>query len=228
VKTFKEMISEISTKQYRRDVKEIINKLERDRNVGPDLDLVLNYFGPETRCFVRWAIQQTKAKNYLEIGTRRGWSAAMAATSSPECEIYCFDMWQPNYSSADNPGPDFVQNEMAKLGYNKKINFISGDSHQTVPEFFKKNPDLFFDVILVDGDHSVEGALDDLRNTMGRVNPGGFLIFDDIVICERLDEVWDFIAKEYPNFDYYAHTKNKPGVGIAYCRELKQSTNLQD
>jgi len=37
-----------------------------------------------------------------------------------------------------------------------------------------------FDLITVDGDHSEEGAFDDLLNVIPHLNVGGILVFDDI------------------------------------------------
>lgn len=215
MKNFNEMMEEISSLDYRLQVKDIVAKLEPDLANGHDLNLILETLGPETRCFVKWAAEQIQPKTYLEIGTRRGWSTAMVVSTNSECDLYCFDIWEAGYSGAENPGPQFVQKEMEKLGYKKNINFFSGDSKVTVPEFFNQNPDLYFDLILVDGDHTVDGAVTDLRNTLGHVALNGFLIFDDIVICERLDEVWYHMKKEFTNFEYFSYIDSRPGVGIA-------------
>jgi tetratricopeptide (TPR) repeat protein len=70
----------------------------------------------------------------------------------PTVDIYAFDMWHPIRRNA-KPGPDFVQSELIRHGHQGKITFVNGDSHQTLPEFFKQNPELMFDLITVDGDH---------------------------------------------------------------------------
>jgi predicted O-methyltransferase YrrM len=200
-------------------VKDIITAMEEDQVIGPYLISMLNAGWGETRGFVAWAAKLLKPKNYLEIGTRRGWSLGMVAVAAPECELYCFDVWEPDYCNSPNPGPDFVAREMKKLGYQKEIHFFNGNSHQTVPEFFQKNPEMMFDLILVDGDHSDNGARDDLNNTMSRLNIGGILLFDDIVLNPNhgghLDQVFRDIQQLYTNFEYHAYTVSEPGVGIA-------------
>jgi len=155
-------------------------------------------------------------ENYLEIGVRRGRSVCIVAAASPSVNIYGFDLWQEGYAGNDNPGPSFVKDELKKLGYNGKAEFISGDSHVTVPKFLKENPDLTFDLITVDGDHSLVGALDDLKNVIDRLRVGGVLIFDDIdnPYCPGLDGVWDRFMKVHPSLEGYI-IPNPIGLGVA-------------
>lgn len=169
---------------------------------------------PETRSFVTFLARQIVPSTFLEVGVRRGWSTAAVALASPDCQIYAFDEWHENYGGAPNPGPMFVQSELGKLGYDKPIIFISGDSHKTLPKFFKEN-DEKFDMILIDGDHTVEGATQDLMDTMPHINVGGVMVFDDIVDCAGLQEVWDGLIKSFPNFRYFSFRDNKPGVACA-------------
>ncbi|NJO18681.1 MAG: class I SAM-dependent methyltransferase [Thioploca sp.] len=157
---------------------------------------------PETRSFMTFLARQVVPSTFLEVGVRRGWSTAAVAMASPDCQIYAFDEWHENYGGSANPGPQFVQSELSKLGYNKPIIFISGDSHKTLPKFFQEN-DEKFDMVLIDGDHSVDGARQDLMDIMPHINVGGVMVFDDIVDCEGLQDVWDGLIKEFPNFRYF-------------------------
>ena len=155
-------------------------------------------------------------ENYLEIGVRRGRSVCMVAAANPNVNIYGFDLWQEGYGGNDNPGPDFVKSELDRLGHNGKTEFISGDSHVTVPKFLKDNPNLTFDLITVDGDHSLTGALDDLTNVVDRLRVGGVLVFDDIdnPYCLGLDGVWDKFMKTHPSLEGCI-VNNPIGLGVA-------------
>lgn len=192
----------------------IINTMEKDTLVGPLLLDMLNKRQVETRTFVYWAAQYLQPQNYLEIGVRRGWSLGMVCTTQPQCDVYAFDSWSYDVNYRNSKGPQFVADEMKKLGYQKNIHFINGDSHQTVPKFFQENPEIKFDLILVDGDHSAEGALDDLKNTMPHLNKNGILLFDDIVLIEELNLVFEQIKDIFPKFEYHSYTKNSPGIGV--------------
>ena len=154
-------------------------------------------------------------ENYMEIGVRRGRSMAMLASQSPNANFYGFDMWIEDYCGSENPGPDFVKSELGKVGYNGKISFVNGDSKKTVPKFFKDNPDTYFDVITVDGDHSIGGAIKDLNNVMPRLKIGGILVFDDISSQEHsyLSQVWVKQVKNRSNF--YTYEFDDLGLGVA-------------
>ena len=168
-------------------------------------------------------------ENYLEIGVRRGRSVCIVAAASPHVNIYGFDLWQKGYGGNDNPGPDFVKDELKRLGHNGKTEFISGDSHVTVPKFLKDNPDLTFDLITVDGDHSLVGALDDLTNVIDRLKVGGVLIFDDIdnPYCPGLDGVWDRFMKVHPSLEGCI-INNPVGLGVAIgIRKRSPSFDLE-
>lgn len=199
----------------------------------------------ETRCFVSWFARELQPKAYLEVGVRRGFSMAMAAAQSPETEIFGFDMWIRDYAGVPNPGAEFVQAEIKKVGYKKKIQLINGDSHETLPAFFgnpkasvrhrlkfvwtMKNRPNEFDLIVIDGDHSLLGAYQDLNDTMPRCAVGGAVIFDDIMPgflgktenepdphgWNNLLGVWRAVQKRFSDFRFFEYLSDAPGIGIA-------------
>ena len=205
----------------------------------------------ELRCLLSWLARELRPKTYLEVGVRRGFSMAMVAARCKEVEIYGFDRWVRNYAGIDNPGPEFVQSEMAKIGYSKTIQFIAGDSRRTLPAFFRRHDaplwerirlhrkfssrPTAFDMITIDGDHSLLGAYQDLLDTMPQCAPGGVVVFDDIAPdLARLDPevlqaerskdpfgwrdllgVWRAVQGTFRNFRYFEHVQYPPGVGLA-------------
>jgi len=145
--------------------------------------------------------------SYLEIGVRRGRSMAIVAAGATTCSILGIDLWQPGYASMDNPGPDQVRQELQRVGHAGTLELIKGDSHKILPRVFVERPSLTFDLILVDGDHSVRGARRDLRAVLPRLRIGGALVFDDIrhpshpglfrvwqraVVADRRYSTWEF------------------------------------
>lgn len=207
----------------------------------------------DLRLAIAWLAEVSQADRYLEIGVRRGFSMSSFASVRPEATVYGFDMWVKNYTGIDNPGPDFVRDELAKVGFRGDATFTSGNSHVTVPIFFgKQKPTLRdrlagrtlryagpeFDMILVDGDHSILGAYQDLTDVMPHIRVGGVLVFDDIAPdLSQFDEaglaavraelgedpkglggllgVWHAIQQEHPNFKYFEFTEDAPGVAFA-------------
>lgn len=154
---------------------------------------------------------------YLEIGVRRGRSACIVARGCPSVNMVAFDMWIQNYAGMENPGEDFVRNELLKNAHTGMVSFINGDSHQTVPAFFKQYPDTYLDMITVDGDHSEEGAFDDLCNVIPHLSVGGIIVFDDIAHPAHpyLLNVWRKAMNKFPYLCSYEYTD--AGFGVAFA-----------
>lgn len=167
--------------------------------------------------------QLLKPESYLEIGVRRGRSMAMIAATCPECNIVGFDIWRENYAGMANPGPAFVQSEIEKVGYRGRLELISGNSHETVPRYFKEHPDAFFDLVTVDGDHSAKGTEQDLRDVMPHIKIGGVLVFDDIShpTQPHLLEVWQRVVGADPEWITWEFCELGYGVGLAVRKEAK-------
>jgi predicted O-methyltransferase YrrM len=121
-----------------------------------------------------------KPRRYLEIGVRRGRSACAVASLAPTCDLLLLDMWIAGYAGMDNPGPALVRSELARVGHRGRCDFIDGDSHETLPRYFAEHPSDAFDLVTVDGDHSDDGATQDLCDVLPRLAVGGAVVFDDI------------------------------------------------
>lgn len=211
-----------------KNVLDIYNKLTADKY----LEFVKNYYKEGLKNFGdKWVYadintvlygvcKNIKIESYLEIGVRRGRSMAMVASLSPNCKIAGFDLWIQNYAGADNPGKDFVRNEMSKLGFKGSLEFFDGDSKKTVPHFFESNPETYFDLITVDGDHSWGGAVTDIKNVLPRLKVGGVLVFDDICSYEHpyLQKVWTKMVANNPQFSTFTYNEMGLGVGFAIKR----------
>lgn len=159
----------------------------------------------EIRTALRGLARVIQPRSYLEIGTRRGWSLAQVVSEAPQVQVYSFDMWVDNYGGVNNPGPEFLWQEMKRAApqFQGSIHFISGNSHETLPPFFEgmvagqlPPPELRrhhetrphqFDLVTVDGDHTALGAWWDLLDVMPHVALGGAVVFDDLI--DRSDEI---------------------------------------
>jgi predicted O-methyltransferase YrrM len=163
------------------------------------------------------ASELIKPRAYLEIGVRRGRSMAAVASVSPGCALVGFDRWTPNYAGMQNPGAQFVVQEMHRLGHSGPLELISGNSHETVPRYFEEHPDAWFDLIAVDGDHSPRGAAEDLACVLPRLKVGGAVLFDDITHPKHLDlaDVWARACGQDPRFSHWEYGDLGYGLGIA-------------
>ena len=160
-------------------------------------------------------------RRYLEIGVRRGRSLAVVSEVAPNCVISGFDLWMENYAGMPNPGPDFVSDELKRVGHRGALELISGDSHETVPRFFADHPDCMFDLINVDGDHSEDGARADLETVLPRLSVGGVIVLDDITHPQHryLEDVWDEVIGDDPKLSSAKYRDLGYGVAVAVRKQ---------
>jgi len=164
-----------------------------------------------------------KPTSYLEIGVRRGRSMAIIAAKNPMCNIVGIDMWEnTNYAGMPNPGPAFVQAELERVEHKGQLELIAGNSHQILPAYFSEHPDLFFDLVTVDGDHSEKGAEQDLKDVVQHLKVGGILVFDDISHPAHpyLDRVWHRTIESDPRFSTWRYTELGYGVALAIRKSI--------
>jgi predicted O-methyltransferase YrrM len=152
---------------------------------------------------------------YLEIGVRRGRSLCVVAGRAPTCDIIGIDFWNTGYAGIDNPGADHVRSLALASGHSGALELISGNSHRELPRLFRERPDLDFDLITVDGDHSRTGATRDLHDVLPRLRVGGALVFDDISHPGHpyLHDVWHRVVvrdRRYATWEF-----DDVGFGVA-------------
>ena len=159
-------------------------------------------------------------RRYLEIGVRRGRSICAVASRAPQCELYMFDMWIKHYAGMENPGQGLVHTELDKFGHSGRRVFVDGNSHETLPAFFRDNPDLVLDLITVDGDHSDAGATQDLVDVLPRLAVGGAIVFDDVShpVHPGLRQVWLDVVESDSRFTTWTCDDLGYGVGVGVRR----------
>ncbi len=154
---------------------------------------------------------------YLEIGVRRGRSACAVASAAPKSNLVLCDMWIQNYAAMENPGPDFVRSELQRVRHTGMCEFVEGNSHETLPKYFEAHSAAAFDLITVDGDHSDDGAAQDLCDVLPHLAVGGAVVFDDIGHPQHpgLRDVWKRLVADDPRFSTFLWDEVGYGVGFA-------------
>ena len=155
---------------------------------------------------------------YLEVGVWRGRSAAVVGTIAPECDIYGFDMWIPRY--AENLGPDFVKGELKNIGHRGDVVLVSGDSKVTLPAFLREHPDLYFDLMAIDGDKSMSGVASDFAAALPRLKVGGILVYDDMASLPRLQRIWNKVIGSDIRYVHWEY--RNAGVGVAAAVRISE------
>ena len=158
-----------------------------------------------------------RPRNYLEIGVRRGHSMSMVAAHAPDARIFGFDLWVQDYAGLENPGEAFVRTQLTRVGYRGRVEFTAGDSAKTIPAFLAAHPELYFDLVTVDGDHSARGARLDLAHVLPRLTIGGVLVFDDLVNPSHpeLRAVWNETVASDARFATWSF--DEAGFGVAFA-----------
>jgi hypothetical protein len=115
-------------------------------------------------------------RDYLEIGCREGDSLREVVLHAPALKrVVVCDLWGSDFVGTGRGSHDHIDQLLDDLGYTGARVFLDGDSRKTVPTIRGK-----FDLVLVDGDHSDEGARADLTNAWPLVHYRGTLLFHDI------------------------------------------------
>ena len=125
--------------------------------------------------------EKYKPKSYLEIGVRDGDSLKAVLNGYRPRRVYLCDTWG-EFHGGTNRGSDMhIRKLIGEFPNTQKTVwvFLNGDSHKKIPEL---NKHIRFSLITVDGDHTYNGALTDLRNCWRVLKDiGGILVFDDVI-----------------------------------------------
>lgn len=114
----------------------------------------------------------TKRPIIVEIGSENGMSASLFAKYAPDAYIVCIEI---------DENANFMHNLKA-IGLDKNVIPLYGNSakmdwKKESTAYLRAKPEI--DLLFIDGDHSFDGALADLRNFAPYVAIGGWLILHD-------------------------------------------------
>lgn len=170
-------------------------------------------------------VKANKCRHYLEIGSRRGYSAYVMAHAMPEGSVITLIDY-PNAKFGDAESLQYLCFVVKELLYRKyRVNLILGDSTWMSTRDHLKNltrglPAV--DCLFIDGDHSLEGVKHDFITYGPLVKRGGIIGIHDIKAPENLMDTkkyWDFLHEKTQNKteEIYHHNYILPhqmGIGI--------------
>lgn len=111
-------------------------------------------------------------RRICEVGFNAGFSTWAFLEASVSVTVHSFDLAEYTYSTAAKSHVD--------ESFPGRHTLIQGDSHSTIAAFAREYPETTFDVIFVDGDHSLEGARSDLADLRALAHPNSVVVMDDI------------------------------------------------
>lgn len=149
---------------------------------------------------LQWAAAEVKPKSYLEIGVSGGRSMqTVFNVHRPDRMVLC-DLWDSKQAWGGNGASNHyhVATWLRAQGYpDSSVQFMDGDSVVLIPTLKEQ-----FEMILVDGNHSAEGALQDLTNCWPLLSPNGIMILDDV--------------------DHFSY----PGVALAFTKFISHTPDV--
>lgn len=117
-------------------------------------------------------LEQHEYTDALEIGGAWGISTLTILDASPSSHLTTVDI-DPNIQAS---------REVSANGLEDRWTFVVADSR----DFWTQNEDEF-DLVYIDGDHSITGVRRDLHGGWAALKPGGLLVLDDIVHAAHID-----------------------------------------
>lgn len=122
-----------------------------------------------------WAAQQVKNRRICEIGFNAGHSMLLFLIANPEIEeVFIFDLNAHQYTE---PCYKYIHSSFPTV----KINFLIGDSKETLSSFTHQYPQYLeqFDLVHIDGGHLEDCVKNDILYGEKLVSVNGLLIIDD-------------------------------------------------
>ena len=141
-------------------------------------------------------------KNVMEIGFNSGFSTLLMLLTNPNIHINCFDLGEHKYTI-----PCY---EKLKETFGDRINITIGDSTKILQNVNDK-----YDLIHIDGGHSVEVATSDIINSLRLSKQGTILIMDDYDF-PILNELWNMYINKYNLKPLNINLYNSPHHDVKY------------
>jgi predicted O-methyltransferase YrrM len=127
---------------------------------------------PEELLYLATTARRTGAKLIGEIGFNAGFSTTAFLNANPDSQVVSFDLVEHGYTR--------VAKKIVDEKFPGRHTLIAGDSTKAVPDFARKNPDLRFDLVFIDGGHQYEVAKADIMNMMPMCTEKTAVIIDDL------------------------------------------------
>ena len=165
--------------QYISAVLTLWNLLDRniEKNLAPHgAGTPFGYIRPDQLSAYSRLVSERGSQNltYCEIGFNGGHGVTAMLLASPSLVAHAFEL------GTNGPYTDHAANLVTLYFGTSRFHYHKGDSQRTVPAFAASEGRSICDILLVDGDHSANGAYRDIVNMRELAKPDAILLIDDI------------------------------------------------
>ncbi|MCP3978769.1 MAG: class I SAM-dependent methyltransferase [bacterium] len=162
--------------------------------------------------FVYALARELRPDLVVEVGTSAGGTAvgwARALVENGGGALVCLD----NDSYASGTYPEVARRNIASTGLaQERYELLSGDSRELLLDLALRH-ERQVDIVLVDGDHTYDGATLDIASGLRMLRPGGLLLVHDVDRGRRMDEA----TAEHPYPVHEAFMAAVRGAGLEWC-----------
>lgn len=141
-----------------------VRKITREKGAGDGYHAIL------LEILTKAVKDYNGCKTIVEIGVDRGEGAYSMLKAYPKAKYYGFDSWEGAWKSSH-----YYHEEMARkllAGFDVTLTKIDSTKMETVP---------YADLIVIDGAHSFDGCLNDLKLVDKFLNPKGVILVHDMI-----------------------------------------------
>lgn len=126
--------------------------------------------------FLAWYSTHRYPRNYLEVGIRRGYAAAIVAAGCPAVEVYGIDKFEGVI--VDHTAIHYVARMLrTSIGHRAYARFINGNIETALDRLKASFVGPFLlDLALVRGDHLGEHLREQVADLLAHITPGGALV----------------------------------------------------
>lgn len=144
----------------------------------------------EILCILSWYSLCYFPRSYMEFGISTGRAAAVVGAACPGVEIYGIDPFFPGSSGKETFAPDYVARILQNLGYRGYMRFVAGNPRTALGRLrmFSEGP-VSFDLVLVRCEMFESDAVQQLRDLILHLTPGGMIVLQDASV-DSFGRVW--------------------------------------
>jgi hypothetical protein len=143
-----------------------------------------------------------KPKVIVEIGVRLGYSAHAFLSAVPNAVYHGIDVWGGGHGGTQIAGREYVMEMLTRNFPNASI-VLHTCNTQTMP--WPEVP--FADLFHVDGDHTTQGALHDMRGASELIAVGGAMLVDDYDHIGEVRHAIEEFKREFVGKHGYGYNK---------------------